>query len=107
MYTLLERQIGFSNLGKKMPESREVYEDVLNKFAAPTFSLSAFVVPNSTSYVWKVIKTGEVPEQVGMIELKPSEYLHMNALSEEQKKQYLRDRFALYFDQLRHDAGLG
>lgn len=90
-----------------MPELREFCENALQDLAAPTFSLSAYDALSSTTYFWKIITTGEIPEQVGMIPLTVREYLHMSTLSDSQKRQYLRDRFGLYFDQLRQDLDLG
>jgi hypothetical protein len=90
-----------------MPELREFCENALQELAAPTFSLSAYDALPSTTYFWKIIKRGEMPEQVGMIPLTAPEYLYMSTLSDSQKRQYLRDRFGLYFDQLHRGSGLG
>jgi hypothetical protein len=90
-----------------MPESREFCEDALNGIAGPTFRISWYVVPNSVAYWFKVITTGEAPEQADMIQITEMDMLRMGILNEGQKRQYLRDKFKLYFEQLGEKLGLG
>ncbi len=85
----------------------QTYGILINEIVAPTFFLAEYPFGDRMPHTWKVIRVGEAPEQVDIFELEPIHLHVMHAMSEGEKRQYLREMFTPYFDRLRIQSGLG
>jgi hypothetical protein len=73
------------------------YGDSLSSIAGPKFSLVEYCYGDRLPHAWKIIRLGESPEQLAIIELVGSDLLAMAQMSDVAKHRYLRERFEGYF----------
>jgi len=90
-----------------LQEEVQSYGSLLSEIAAPTFLLTEYPFGDRMPHTWKVVRMGGQPEQVDIFELEPIHLLEMRRKTENEKRQYLRERFTPYFDRLRGNADVG